>query len=55
MLTVLGRLEKRHPRDSHYYLEILGVDPIQQGIGIGSSLLNDVSSLAGQERVGCDT
>jgi len=52
-LTVLGRFEKRHPKDTHYYLEFMGVDPIQQGKGLGSSLLIDLSSRADQEKVGC--
>jgi ribosomal protein S18 acetylase RimI-like enzyme len=52
-LTVLSCFEKRHPKDTHYYLEFIGVDPIQQGKGLGSSLLNDLSSRADQEKVGC--
>ena len=52
-LTVQGRFGKRHPKDTHYYLEFIGVDPIQQGKGLGSSLLNDLSSRADQEKVGC--
>jgi ribosomal protein S18 acetylase RimI-like enzyme len=52
-LTVLGRFEKRHPKDTHYYLEFIGVDPTQQGKGLGTSLLDDLSSRADQENVGC--
>ena len=52
-LTVLRRFEKRHPKDTHYYLEFIGVDPTQQGRGLGSSLLDDLSSRADQENAGC--
>lgn len=52
-LMVLDRFEKRHPKDAHYYLEFIGVDPSQQGKGLGSSLLSDLSGRADQEKVGC--
>ena len=32
-------LEAIHPRESHWYLNILGVDPTAQGQGVGSALL----------------
>lgn len=35
----LGAVERRHPRDRHLYLAVLGVDPVRQGAGIGSALL----------------
>jgi ribosomal protein S18 acetylase RimI-like enzyme len=37
----LLELERRHPRDSppHWYLAVLGTDPIAQGRGLGSALL----------------
>lgn len=40
-LFLLGthRVEARHPREPHFYLAILGVDPPAQGTGIGSALL----------------
>ena len=34
-----ARVEHRHPREPHYYLAILGVDPAAQGQGLGSQLL----------------
>ena len=36
-LTAL--LETRHPREPHWYLGALGVDPDRQGCGIGTALL----------------
>ena len=35
----LGRVEQVHPREPHYYLSVLGVDPARQHAGIGSRLL----------------
>ena len=34
-----ARIEHRHPRDPHYYLAILGVEPAAQGSGLGSRLM----------------
>ena len=35
----LSSVERRHPKDRHLYLAVLGVDPARQGSGIGSALL----------------
>jgi ribosomal protein S18 acetylase RimI-like enzyme len=52
-LTYLGRIEERHPKDKHYYLEFIGVDPMQQGKGFGSCVLSDLSRRADEDKVGC--
>ena len=52
-LTYLGCIEKRHPKETHYYLEFIGVDPVQQGMGLGSSVLKHLASRADQDKVGC--
>jgi ribosomal protein S18 acetylase RimI-like enzyme len=51
-LGVLGRMEKLHPQEPHYYLEVLGTDPAQQGKGHGAALLNVVLEKADNEGVG---
>jgi GNAT superfamily N-acetyltransferase len=38
-LPVLSRMEKVHPREPHWYLAILGTDPVHQGKGVGGALL----------------
>lgn len=38
-LGALAKLEKRHPREPHWYLEIVGADPSLRGRGVGSSLM----------------
>ncbi len=37
--AVLERMERFHPREPHWYLAILGIDPAHQGQGYGSALL----------------
>lgn len=38
-LRSLATLEKHHPTEPHWYLAVLGTDPVHQGKGIGSALL----------------
>ena len=32
-------VERRHPADRHLYLAVLGVEPVRQGGGLGSTLI----------------
>ena len=45
-LRVLSTIERQHPRTPHWYLAVLGTDPIHQGKGIGSALLAPSSTAA---------
>jgi GNAT superfamily N-acetyltransferase len=38
-MRALGELDLRAPREPHWHLSLLGVDPARQGTGIGSALL----------------
>lgn len=38
-LQAMDRLEKRHPREPHWYLQAIGTDPPFQGKGFGGMLL----------------
>src|SRR5437868_5964061 len=38
-LRALGSIENHHPREPHWYLSMLGTDPLAQGNGLGSALL----------------
>lgn len=51
-LQVLTDMERRHPREPHYYLEFLGTDPAHQGKGLGTKLLEPVLARADEEGVG---
>jgi ribosomal protein S18 acetylase RimI-like enzyme len=45
------RVEHHHPREPHYYLAILGVDPAAQGQGLGSRLLEPMLERCDREGV----
>ena len=36
------RMMARHPREPHWYLAVLGTDPVHQGKGVGSALIEPV-------------
>lgn len=44
-LSLLSAVEKHHPHEPHWYLPVLGVDPICQGQGFGGALLSHRISL----------
>ena len=39
------RMSRHHPTTEHYYLETLGVEPTLQGQGLGSAMLQKITSL----------
>lgn len=41
-LRLVTATERRHPRDPHQYLFLIGVEPERQGQGVGSALLGGV-------------
>jgi GNAT superfamily N-acetyltransferase len=49
----LDEVDKAHPRQAHYYLEYIGVDPSHQGKGLGSCLLAHLAEMADLAGVGC--
>lgn len=52
-LGVLNRLERAHPTDQpHYYLEFIGTDPVHQGKGMGSHLMQPMVERCDAEGVG---
>jgi ribosomal protein S18 acetylase RimI-like enzyme len=38
-LRILEEMDRYHPKDTHWYLPMIGVDPARQGQGVGSALL----------------
>ena len=42
LLQAVNAAESNHPKERHYYLAFLGVEPTMQGKGIGSALLRQV-------------
>jgi ribosomal protein S18 acetylase RimI-like enzyme len=49
----LEEVDNAHPKEPHYYLEYLGVEPEQQGKAFGSTIVQHLVSKADEERVGC--
>ena len=41
MQVIFEQMEKFHPTEPHWYLPMIGVDPSQQGSGIGSALMTE--------------
>ena len=52
VLRGMHEVERRHPKEPHYYLAILGVDPPAQGDGLGSALLQPMLRRCDSEGVG---
>jgi ribosomal protein S18 acetylase RimI-like enzyme len=46
-------LERAHPRDPHWHLSVLGVDPKRQRTGVGGALIRPVLERADADRVLC--
>jgi len=38
-IKLLDAMAKEHPREPHWYLALIGVDPAFQGSGVGTALL----------------
>jgi len=51
-LRVLSTVERQHPRTPHWYLAVLGTDPIHQGKGIGCALLAPILDRCDRDGVG---
>jgi GNAT superfamily N-acetyltransferase len=51
VLRALTVLEGKHPRESHYYLPFVGVEPEWQGRGLGSAVLAPVLQRCDEERM----
>jgi GNAT superfamily N-acetyltransferase len=52
-VRVLGKLQRLHPKEEHWYLAILGTDPSRWRRGIGSRLLEPVLAHADADGLPC--
>lgn len=41
MQFIFEQMEKFHPTEPHWYLPMIGVDPMSQGTGVGSALMGE--------------
>ncbi len=49
LFTTLDHMDRLHPKEPHWYLSIIGVEPARQGRGLGAALLqHTLAPLAGQ-------
>ncbi len=51
-LRALSVMEAHHPEEPHWYLAVLGTDPVHQGKGIGSALLAPVLDRCDADGIG---
>lgn len=51
ILATFHMLEKKHPKEPHYYLGVLGVDPDVQGRGLGTQLMRPVLEMCDRDHV----
>jgi ribosomal protein S18 acetylase RimI-like enzyme len=42
VFAMLGKMGEYHPQEPLWYLPVIGVDPVRQGMGLGSALLSHV-------------
>jgi ribosomal protein S18 acetylase RimI-like enzyme len=53
LLRYTGGIARLHPTQPYWYLEVVGVDPTAQGLGIGTRLLEPVLALADETGQRC--
>ncbi len=51
MFSMFEQMDAFHPREAHWHLPLIGVDPAQQGMGIGSALLRHVLHACDRQQV----
>ena len=52
-MRTIAAMEKRHPREPHWYLAVLGTDPAHQGTGVGGALIRAVTDRCDEEGLPC--
>ena len=51
MFSMFEQMEAFHPREAHWHLPLIGVDPAHQGKGIGAALLRQVLNACDSQKV----
>jgi ribosomal protein S18 acetylase RimI-like enzyme len=51
LFSMVEQMEAFHPRETHWHLPLIGVDPAHQGKGIGAALLRHVLSACDHQKV----
>jgi ribosomal protein S18 acetylase RimI-like enzyme len=53
VMTAMDFIEKRHPKEPHWYLQTIGTDPAKQGKGFGSLIMRHQLAIADAENAAC--
>jgi GNAT superfamily N-acetyltransferase len=51
MFSMFEQMDNFHPREAHWHLPLIGVDPAHQGQGIGAALLTHVLKTCDSQRM----
>jgi ribosomal protein S18 acetylase RimI-like enzyme len=51
LMAIFEQMEKYHPKEPHWYLPLIGVDPARQGAGLGSLLMRHAVARSDREGV----
>jgi GNAT superfamily N-acetyltransferase len=52
-MSIMDYVEKHHPKEPHYYLQVLGTDPAKQGKGFGGVVTRRQLAVADAARMPC--
>jgi GNAT superfamily N-acetyltransferase len=50
LFALFERMDRYHPREPHWHLPLIGVDPAAQGLGYGSALLDRMLATCDRDR-----
>jgi ribosomal protein S18 acetylase RimI-like enzyme len=53
VMSIMDTIESRHPKEPHYYLQVVGTDPAKQGKGYGGVVMRRQLAVADQARMPC--
>lgn len=53
VMSAMDTIEKRHPKDAHWYLQSIGTDPIKQGKGHAGVIMRHQLAVADAARLPC--
>jgi ribosomal protein S18 acetylase RimI-like enzyme len=48
---IMQQMAYYHPKEPHWYLPLIGIDPAQQGTGLGGALLRHATEICDRERL----
>lgn len=51
VIHVIDVIQKYHPKEPHYYLQIIGVEPLQQGKGLSKKLLKPILKQCDDQKI----